>query len=160
MIDPITAVTAATAAFNGIKQMVNAGKEIEDIAQHLGKWYGAAADMSRAEARTKNPPLFKKLFASGSVEEEAMAIFINKKKIQEQEQELRSIISFRYGPQAWEDLIQLRRKIRKEREETIYRQQELRQELIDNAIVIAGVIAIGLLLFGMLYFVGAYKSWF
>ena len=39
MIDPITAISAATAAYSGVKKLVYAGRELEDIAGQLGKWY-------------------------------------------------------------------------------------------------------------------------
>jgi hypothetical protein len=80
MIDPITAISAATAAFNGVKKLVAAGREIEDVVGQLGKWYGAAADLSRAESQRKNPPIFTKLFSGGSVEQEALEILIHKKE--------------------------------------------------------------------------------
>ena len=82
MIDPITAISAATAAFNGVKKLVAAGRDIEDVVGQLGKWYGAAADLSRAEQQRKNPPMFSRLFMSGSVEEEALAIIVQKKKLE------------------------------------------------------------------------------
>ena len=85
MIDPITAISAATAAYNGVKKLVYAGRELEDVVGQLGKWYGAAADISRAETQRKNPPIFTKLFNGGSVEEEALAIIVQKKKLAEQE---------------------------------------------------------------------------
>lgn len=53
MIDPITAISAATASYNMVKKLVYAGRELEDIAGQLGKWYGAAADLGRAEQQRK-----------------------------------------------------------------------------------------------------------
>ena len=85
MIDPITAFTMASAAFNTVKKFVEVGRELEDTVGQLGKWYGAVSDFRRAEQDNKNPPLFKKLFNSGSIEEEALAIMMHNKKIQEQE---------------------------------------------------------------------------
>ena len=80
MIDPITAVATATAAFNTIKQGFQAGREIEGMAGDLSRWMGAVSDIKKSEELAKKPPLFKKLFASGSVEEEAMQAFMAKKK--------------------------------------------------------------------------------
>ena len=56
------------------------GRDIEGMAGDLGRWMGAVSDINKAEEMNKKPPLFKKLFASGSVEEEAMTIFMAKKK--------------------------------------------------------------------------------
>ena len=46
----------------------------------LSRWMGSVSDISKADEYAKKPPLFKKLFASGSVEEEAMASFMEQEK--------------------------------------------------------------------------------
>ena len=83
MIDPISAVAMATGAFNTIKAGFAAGREIESMAGDLGRWMGAVSDIKKAEEYNSNPPLFKKLFQAGSVEEEAMQIFMAKKKAED-----------------------------------------------------------------------------
>ena len=83
MIDPISAVAMATGAFNTIKAGFAAGREIESMAGDLGRWMGAVSDIKKAEEYNKKPPLFKKLFQAGSVEEEAMQIFMAKKKAED-----------------------------------------------------------------------------
>ena len=80
MIEIVAAVSAATGAFNTIKNGFAAGREIESMAGDLSRWMGAVSDIKKAEEYNKKPPLFKKLFAAGSVEEEAMEIFMAKKK--------------------------------------------------------------------------------
>ena len=154
MIDPVTAIAAATAAFNGVKKLVHAGREIEDVVDQLGKWYGAAADLNRAEAQRKNPPIFTKLFSSGSVEEEALQILIHKKKLAEQEQQLQDMLNIRFGYGTWKEMIELRRKIKKEREETIYKQQEKRQAFLEVVFTIGLVLLLALILGGIVYFIG------
>ena len=59
---------------------------------------GAVSDIKKAEEYNKKPPLFKKLFNAGSVEEEAMEIFMAKKKAEDMRNELKQIISFTRGP--------------------------------------------------------------
>lgn len=151
MIDPITAITVATTAFNSVKRMVEVGREIEDVAGQLGKWYGAAADLSRSEQQLKNPPLFKKLFSGGSVEEQALQIIIHQKKMKEQEQQLQFMLDMRFGYGTWKEMIQLRRKIAKEREETVYKQMERRQDIIDACLILLFSIFIGGMILGMAY---------
>ena len=56
----------------------------------MGKWFGAVSDVRKASQNNKKPPLFKKLFAAGSVEEEALALLIHEKTIKEQEAELQA----------------------------------------------------------------------
>ena len=79
MIDPITAIAGATAAFNTIKKGFAVGRDIESMAGDLGRWMGAVSDLKKADELNKKPPLFKKLFAAGSVEEEAMQILWQRK---------------------------------------------------------------------------------
>ena len=40
MIDPVTAIATANAAFKGIQMMVAKGREIEDCVGQLSKWAG------------------------------------------------------------------------------------------------------------------------
>ena len=55
MVDPITAVATATAAFNGIRKMVEAGQNIENTFGQIGKWYGAVSDFNEAKRQAENP---------------------------------------------------------------------------------------------------------
>ena len=80
MIEVVAALGAASSAFNAIKKGFEVGRDIESMSNDLGRWMGAVSDIKKAEEYNKRPPLFKKLFASGSVEEEAMQIFMAKKK--------------------------------------------------------------------------------
>ena len=159
MIDPITAISAATAAFNGVKKLVAAGRDIEDVVGQLGKWYGAAADLSRAEQQRKNPPMFSRLFMSGSVEEEALAIIVQKKKLEEQEKTLQELLNHRFGYGTWKEMVELRRKIKKKREETIYKQQEKRQAFQEGLLLIFLVVAGFAIVGGTTFMVGLGAGW-
>ena len=154
MIDPITAVATATAAFNTIKQGFQAGREIEGMAGDLSRWMGAVSDIKKSEELAKKPPLFKKLFASGSVEEEAMQAFMAKKKAEDMREELKNIISFTRGPSAWEELLRTEADIRKKRQQAIYDQQERQRKLFEIIMVIlASAAMIGIVGF-IIYLVG------
>ena len=61
---------SASGAFNTIKAGFAAGREIESMAGDLSRWMGAVSDIKKAEEYNKKPPLFKKLFNAGSVEED------------------------------------------------------------------------------------------
>jgi hypothetical protein len=95
IMEPITiaaAVSGATAAFNSIKQMIAAGRDMESCITDVSRWMKMA--------------------------------------------------------QAWADLIQLEGKIRRQRQEAIYKQQELRQQIVEViAIVILGLLTGTALLF-------------
>ena len=143
MIDPVTAIAGATAAFNTIKAGFAAGREIESMAGDLGRWMGAVSDIKKAEEYNKKPPLFKKLFQAGSVEEEALQIFMAKKKAEDMREELKSIISMTRGPSAWEELLKTEADIRKKRQKALYDQEERRRRVLEIIAVCIGVAIIG-----------------
>ena len=144
MIDPVSAFAMASAAYNAVKKGIEMGQELESMAGQLGQWFSACADVRQAEEEAKNPPLFKKLLARGSVEEEALQNTIRRKKIQEQEKELWQVIIYTYGMETYEEMIQERRKIAAERIRTAHLQTEKRKAFALNTIYVG-------LMGGMLY---------
>ena len=131
-MDPLTitaAMSVANSAFNAIKQGFAAARDIEQMSGDIGRWMGAVSDIDNAEKQTKNPPLFGKLFKAGSIEEAALAAYAAKKKLEEQRYELKVFLNMTYGPQAYNDLLAMEGQIRKQRQETVYKQQQLRRQI-------------------------------
>lgn len=151
MIEIVAAVSAASGAFNTIKAGFAAGREIESMAGDLSRWMGAVSDIKKAEEYNKKPPLFKKLFNAGSVEEEAMEIFMAKKKAEDMRNELKQIISFTRGPSAWEELLRTEADIRKKRQQAIYDQQERRKQILEWIAIGVLVLVVGGFIFGLIY---------
>jgi hypothetical protein len=60
----------------------------------------------------------------------------------------------RFGPNTWEEMIKLRRQIRKEREDTVYRAMEAKKEMINNLGMFALSVGILLVVFGGVYLIG------
>ena len=148
MIDPVTAIAGATAAFNAIKSGFTVGREIESMAGDLGRWMNCISDLNAAEKSNKKPPLFKKLFQASSVEEEAMQIFMAKKKAEDMREQLKQIIILSRGMGAWDELLKTEADIRKNRQKLIYEQQELRQKWIEGiAISLLVIVILGFLTF-------------
>jgi len=146
MLDPMTAVATASAAFKVIKKGFEVGRDIEQMAGDLSRWMGAMSDLSEAERLAKNPPIFKKLFAGKSVEQEAIEIFAAKKKAEQMREELRQHISWTMGQSAWDQLIRMEGQIRKQRQETLYNQAQRRQKFIEwAAISLASVVGLSLI---------------
>ena len=140
-MDPVTAIAAATTAFNVIKKGFDMGRDIESMYGDMGRWMGAVSDINQANKVAKNPPLFKKLFAGSSIEEDAMNAFAAKKKAEEMENELRSYVNLVYGPNSWNEILKLQAKIRKDRQEQIYAQQEMQAHVLNViGIVIASIV--------------------
>ena len=136
MIEVVAAVSAATSAFGAIKKGFEVGRDIESMAGDLSRWMGAVSDIQKADQYNKKPPLFKKIFNAGSVEEEAMQIFMAKKKAEDMRNQLKQIITFTRGPSAWEELLRTEGDIRKKRQKMIYDQQERRRKLIEIIAII------------------------
>lgn len=148
MIDPVTAMATASTAFSAIKKGFAIGRDIEAMAGDLSRWMSALSDIEQAEKEAKNPPIFKKLFAGQSVEAEAMQAFANKRKMQQQRDELKQWMILTQGSKSWDELLQMEGQIRKQRQETLYRQRERRQRFIEVIVIIVGVAVVSLLLVG------------
>lgn len=139
-IDPVTigaAISGATAAFNTIKQMCAAGRDLESCINDVSRWMKCASDIDQAVKQSQNPPIFKKIMSADSIEATALNAFAAKKRLEAQRQELKTFLNMTYGPQAWSDLIQLEGRIRKQRQEMIYKQQERRQKIIEVIVILA-----------------------
>ena len=87
MIDPITAISLATTAFNGIKSAINTGKDIQSMGSQLGQWGKAISDLDFAHQKASKPPWYKAL--GGGVEANVMEIWTHKQKAKEMREELR-----------------------------------------------------------------------
>lgn len=139
-MDPISAMATASAAFSALKKGFAIGRDIESMASDLSRWMGALSDLDQAEKEAKNPPIFKKLFAGKSVEQEAVEAFAAKKKAQQQRYELQQWISLTMGKSKWDELVRMEGQIRKRRQETLYRQRERRRKFVE---IVAWTIMIG-----------------
>ena len=118
------------------------------MTKQLSKWYGAISDFNYADKEVNSASGVSKLLMKGSIEQMALDITMNKQKILEQEKELRVLIQYTYGQNVYNEMIELRRKLRKQREDEIYRKRELKKNntrvINSNGFVIFGV--------GYLYF--------
>ena len=148
MIDPVSAFAIATSAYKALEKGVGAARNLESMGKDLSRWMSAVSDIDRAHHEAKNPPLFKKLFSGASVEKEALDLFIQKKQLEEQRDNLRKLISSMLGPQAWQELIRMEKDIRQQRKETLYKQREMRRHFVEAiAATFLGVIVIAFLAF-------------
>lgn len=148
-MDPVTIIGGATVAFNAIKRGIQMGKDLQDMHGQLSQWGAAMSDLGQAEKKAKNPPWWKSM--SGSVESEALELWNAKRKAEEMRKELRSHISFVYGPKAWEELVATEAKVRKQKKEQEYRKAEMIEAIINWTVGIAtflvGVAILGFILY-------------
>jgi len=129
MIDPITAISAATAAFSYLKKGIAVGKDLQDMGSHLSKWAGAIADLDFAEKQNRKPAWYKAL--GGGVEAQAMEIFAAKQKAASMRQELKDYISVMYGPSKWQEILEIEADLRKQKREHEHRRMEIKQAIIE-----------------------------
>jgi hypothetical protein len=148
MIDPLTAIAGATKAYNLVKAMVEVGKSAEDTMMQVGVWYGHASDILYADKRAKNVSPFKKIVFRKSVQQEAIQAFAARKKAESQQRDLISMINMFYGAHGLQEFRDVRKQIAQEREDTVYRQQELKETMVSSVILLALLAALsGLLIF-------------
>ena len=124
----------------------------------MGKWYTAISDFRKGQQMHKKPPLFKKVFQAGSVEEEALQLLMHEKKIIEQEKELQTLLNFRYGYGTWDELKEMRRKIRDRREKEVYKQAQLRKDFVEALQIGTAVLFLLAFVIGLLYFALDYRG--
>ena len=131
-MDPVTislAVGVASKAFSAIKQGFAVGRDLEQMSGDISRWMGAASDVDNAEKQAKNPGVFGKVFGGGSIEATALQAYSAKKKLEEQRYELKMFLNMTQGPGAYDELLQMEGQIRKERQATIYKQQQIRRQI-------------------------------
>jgi hypothetical protein len=152
MIDPFTAMAAATAAFNGIKKAVSVGKDITSMGNTLSSWSKAISDLDFLDEKAKKPPLYK-MFTN--TQSDALDIWSKKQKLKEMREELRSHISWTYGPSAWDEIVKIEADQRKAQREAVYAKQEQIDKIINSAIVSVIVIAAISTAGGIIWYIGA-----
>lgn len=132
MLDPVTVIATASAAYNALKKGIEVGRELQDMGGQLATWAGAIADIEFMAAKAENPPWWA---VSRNVQAEAIEIFAAKKKIQAQRDELRTYIQFSYGQTGWEEYIKTEAAVRKRKQATDHRRAEMKELFITITLV-------------------------
>ena len=148
------ALSVATKSYSMITKTNEAGAEFEQVMGQMSKWWGACQDINKANEVAKKPPLFKKLTFQDS-QKEALDAFVAKKKMEEMRGEIRTMLLYRFGPEAWKELCQMEREIKQQRQDMIYAQKERIRKLFDGIIIVAGIIAIVGLIFGIIVLINS-----
>lgn len=134
MFDPVSigmAVSVGSKAFSLLKQGIAAGREIQDMASQLSEWGKAVSDIAYAAEKANEPPgVFKTLFGGGS-QKSAIDIFAAQKQCEQQRKELRQLISYQYGNDAWLEFQNIERRVREQQREQVYRRQEIIESIVE-----------------------------
>ena len=152
MIDPITAIATANAAFNGMKKLVATGRELEDCVGQLSKWAGAASDIAFLEKKSKNPPWYKTF--SGSAEAEAIQIYAAKEKLDKQRAEILRMVQYTGGIKGKDKYLEILRQVKEQRRKTAYRKEEIKQAILEWIVGILAVVSCAGILGVAFYFIG------
>jgi hypothetical protein len=152
MIDPISVIAGATAAYNGIKKACEMGKEISSFTGAISKFAKANSDIDFLEQKAKNPSLYHKIFSNHQAD--ALDIWSKRQKLKEMRTEIQNHVSFVYGPSAWKEILRIEAEQRKQQRALVYAKKEAMDNLI-NGILITLIISVGLTIAGVvIWFVG------
>ena len=136
-------------SFTAIKAGVSAGREMTSLAKDVGKLFDAIDDIRNDHNKAKSSP-FK------SANEEAMETFIAKKKAEDIESQLRQIVIATRGMNGWQELQQLRVKIRQDRADAEKERLKKRANFIEGfwmvVLVFLGIAILASALLGGIWF--------
>ena len=136
-MDPLTitaCISGATRAYNMVAKCVNAGREIEDTAQYIGKFFDSKEKILEIEKENQYGPKFLR---GSSVEAQALEIQMAKHKTQQMEAQLREVIVL-YGPGEafYNEMMKTRRSIRQQRLAAAEARAKQKRLLIDGALIL------------------------
>ena len=142
-MDPIT---IAMTAFAAIKSGVKLGKDAQSMMSDIGKMWGAIDEVRGQHKKKKASP-----FTSAS--EEALETFAALKKADDLEENLKKIVIQTRGFYAWEELLKLRGRIKRERiEAEKARRAKMQQRIEIGAAVALFILLLATMIFGVWLF--------
>lgn len=136
-MDPVTisaCIAGATRAYNLVAKCVNAGREIEDTAQYIGKFFDSKEKILEIEKENQHGP---KLLRGSSVEAQALEIQMAKHKTQQMEKNLREVIVL-HGPGEafYNEMMKTRRTIRQARLAAAEARAKKKRLIIDGVLIL------------------------
>ena len=147
MVELAAALSMASAAFNGIKRAVDAGKEVEDVASYFGRFFDAKDQVNEARQLIQHQPVVNKIFQGDSVEAQALEATAAKHKMEQLEKDLREYLIWSGQGAFYEDMMIERRRIKQVRADAARRKAENRKFWIDvSTIGLAALVFTGLIL--------------
>ena len=149
-MEPITtaiaAVTAASNAIAFIKARINDVQSVADISQQIGTLFDCQKKLN--DERNKQAGVGDIKFKS------SIDAVLEAKKLQEQMQEIKTMINMRFGPNTWQEIVDLHnQKLREQKEaqaqarrEAVRKAKEF-EETLKTVLIITGVIGVAVALF-------------
>lgn len=144
-MEPASLIAIATTSYSLIVKGFQIGRDVESMSKDVGRFMGAINDIKENHNKAKSRRF-------GSVEEEALTTYTALKKAEQMENELRNFLIANYGLNAWNDIIRIQGKIRKERlEEKKRKQQQLEQAIELFLIILLGIMGLSVVYFFAMY---------
>jgi len=141
-MDPVTLMATVTAAYNGLKGAVSVGREVQDIFSQLSKWADSAGQLQEYINRERDPnhqtkpSIFQRIGFTQSATAEAMDLYVYQQKLREMESEIQHMFYYgalqHLGAEGYREFIQLRKKVREDRERMVRDHAIRRQRFIEN----------------------------
>ena len=152
-MDPVTLLATLNATFNGVKKLVAVGREAQDVMKQLGKWADAASQLHGYINKHENrkPGIFEKIGFKGSEGSEALDIMAAKQRLKSMEDDIYNM--FLYGElqdlglAGYREFVQLRKRIREDRQKALRDQARRRLKFIENTfagIIISTLLAVSI----------------
>ncbi len=160
-MEPITTAVAAVAAAGNaiafIKARINDVQSVADISQQIGTLFDCQKKLN--DERNKQASVGDITFKS------SIDAVLEAKKLQEQMNEIRTMINLRFGPDTWQEIVDLHnKKLREQKEaekaarkEAARRAKEI-EETIKTTMLITCIIAVTIALFVFLFVTVAQSS--
>lgn len=134
MIDPFTALAA-------IKAAVSAGQELVNVTKQIGEFFDGVDDLRNKHNKKKNSVF-------NNEDENAMETFIALQKAKDAEEELRQIVIATRGYSAWQELLSIRARVRREKKEREEEQARLKAERFEAFVIWGSIGLIFVMVFG------------
>jgi len=133
-VDPFTAIAAVKAA-------VAAGQELVNVTKQIGEFFDGVDELRNKHNKKKNS-------AFNGEDENSMETFIQLSRARDEEENLRQIVIAMRGFSAWQELLEIRARIRRERREREEEEARLKAERIESILIWGGAGTILTLLLG------------
>ena len=141
-------MSVANAAFNAIKAGVDRGKELQEMAGTLSKFFDANEQIHEARIKNQESSNTKQLFLKKSVDEEAMELALHARDMQLKYKRIRELFIYSGEGETFREFERQRRIIRQRRYEAARAIAKRNSDMIDLGVIVVGfAIATGMIFF-------------
>tara|TARA_B100001939_G_scaffold101860_1_gene87821 strand:- start:237 stop:719 length:483 start_codon:yes stop_codon:yes gene_type:complete len=139
-LDPATVlatVKVGLSAAQTVKKILHEGHDIAMAASRLSTFFDAKDKLLEASQQVENPSLLAKTFGAKSIKGQALAITLQRKKMQEVETELKELFLYTGNMPWYEDYQDEIKRIRRARAVEARRKAQARAAFLDGITILA-----------------------